>query len=70
MRAKLSAQMETGVNLVVITRAPAATSRPAMVEQQREPGGHQAAEGDDQDDDRHRPRQHLRAGAWRTGWPC
>ena len=31
MSAKLSAQMDTGVNLVVITRAPAATSRPAMV---------------------------------------
>ena len=29
--AKLSAQMETGMNLVVITSAPAATSRPAMV---------------------------------------
>ncbi len=31
MRAKLSAQMETGVNLVVMTRAPAATNRPAIV---------------------------------------
>ena len=31
MRAKLSAQMETGVNLVVMTRAPAATSSPANV---------------------------------------
>src|SRR5664280_439893 len=31
MRAKLSAQMETGVNFVVMTSAPAATSRPAIV---------------------------------------
>ena len=31
IRAKLSAQIDTGVNLVVITSAPAATSSPAMV---------------------------------------
>ena len=31
IKAKLSAQIETGVNFVVITSAPAATRRPAMV---------------------------------------
>ena len=60
MSAKLSAQIDTGVNLVVITRAPAATSSPAIVSSSGRPGSHQAPEGDDQDDDRHRPRQHLR----------
>src|SRR5271166_2625417 len=35
--AKLSAQMETGVNLVVITSAPAATSSPAMVSKSGSP---------------------------------
>src|ERR1035437_2603488 len=37
MRAKLRAQMETGVNLVVMTRAPAATRRPAMVKSKGSP---------------------------------
>ena len=35
--AKLSAQMETGTNLVVMTRAPAATSSPAMVKSRGSP---------------------------------
>ena len=37
INAKLSAQMETGMNLVVMTRAPAATSRPAMVKSSGSP---------------------------------
>ena len=37
MRAKLSAQMETGVNFVVMTSAPAATRRPAMVSRRGRP---------------------------------
>ena len=37
IRAKLSAQMETGVNLVVMTSAPAATSSPAMVRSRGSP---------------------------------
>ena len=37
IRAKLRAQMDTGVNLVVITRAPAATSSPAMVRRRGSP---------------------------------
>ena len=37
MSAKLSAQIDTGVNLVVITRAPAATSSPAMVSSRGRP---------------------------------
>src|SRR5665213_2420616 len=37
IRAKLRAQMDTGVNLVVITRAPAATRSPAMVNNRGRP---------------------------------
>src|SRR5665213_622850 len=37
MSAKLRAQMETGVNFVVITSAPAATNRPAMVRSRGRP---------------------------------
>ena len=35
--------------------------QPHHGEHEGEPGGHQAAERDDQDDHRHRPREHLRA---------
>jgi len=37
IKAKLSAQIDTGVNFVVITRAPAATSSPAMVRRSGRP---------------------------------
>ena len=37
INAKLSAQMETGMNLVVMTRAPAATSRPTIVNSRGSP---------------------------------
>ena len=37
IKAKLSAQIETGVNFVVITSAPAATRRPAMVRSRGRP---------------------------------
>src|SRR5487761_1127723 len=90
MRAKLSAQIDTGATWSTSTSAPAATKSPAMVsingspaatklpkattrmasvicdeepghgEHQRKSGGHQAAEGDDEDGERDRPRQHLR----------
>lgn len=37
IRAKLRAQIDTGVNLVVITRAPAATNSPTMVRRRGRP---------------------------------